>query len=91
MESAVFLRRKPEYFKTNQQINAYKTRQARNSHVSQINSKFVKDSPYYSTVKIYNRISEHIKSIQDLNGFKGKVKKHFMERQYYSIQEYLGD
>lgn len=55
----------------------------------QINSTLVKNSPYYNTAKIYNKIPEDIKNIEDFKKFKLKLKKYLMEKQYYGLNEYL--
>lgn len=57
LESAVLLRRKPEYFISNQQMHGYNTRQKKDSHIPQVNSTLMKNSACHNTTKIYNKMT----------------------------------
>jgi hypothetical protein len=53
------------------------------------NTTFYENQVLHSSRILYNKLPEHIKTIQDIKQFKKKVKLLLHEKCLYSTQEYL--
>ena len=47
------------------------------------------ESPRYTGIKLYNKIPDFIKSMENIKSFKNETKKYLTCKCFYSVNEYL--
>ncbi|XP_054276461.1 uncharacterized protein LOC128995464 [Macrosteles quadrilineatus] len=87
LESALLVKKNPNIFVTNSMVHNYNTRRATNPHVPQVNSTLASKSPYFNSIKIYNKLPQYITQEPSVNKFKNLLKTFLSQVAYYSVDE----
>ena len=70
-------------------INKYSTRNKNQLYVPKWNLQCYHSGPIITSIKLYNRLPEEIKKIENLTKFKRQIKAFLTVNAIYSIDEYL--
>lgn len=76
---------------TNGSVHTYNTRHRNRLLVPNHRTAKFEDSPFYNAIKMYNRLPDHYKSVENKRRFYNEVKTLLLTRCYYSISEFLND
>lgn len=93
LEICKFVRNYPEYYAKRDNLNRkYEQRRNKNNLILPLSRmKLYSSSVYISSVKVYNKLPETLKSNNNTKNFIYKLKKLLLQKSYYSINEYLDD
>jgi hypothetical protein len=87
LECALFVKKNSLIFKTNGG-HSYETRNRNNLEVVAHNTSKFEHSPYYSCVKIFERLPQYIKQSNEKK-FKSNLIKFLNERCFYNLNDFL--
>ena len=88
-ECAKFVRRNPERFNLNSDIHNYPTHNASDIHIPQQKLKLCDNSPSIIVPRVYNALSENIKSVKKFNTFKSKLFTYLVANTYYDSKQFF--
>lgn len=75
----------------NSNIHKHNTRNKFNVHMISHRTHMFAKSPYYSGIKLINKLPKNIKEISDRKRFKSELKLYLTKNAYYSVEEYLNE
>lgn len=88
LKCAVFVYNNPNIFSKNNEQHNYSTRHSSQLSVPLHHSSKFERSPYYSCVKIYNKIPNELKTIRNKHHFQKKLKSYLARHVFYSLEEF---
>lgn len=92
LEICKFVRNNTIFFqKINDQPRRYQTRFKHNLVKPESNLKIHQSSPNSMAVKIYNKIPENLKCIENNNTFGTKLKEMLLKKCYYELDDFFND
>lgn len=77
------------YFKLNKDIHNMNTRQKGLIHTQVGKYKITQNAPNYMGPRIFNHLSEHIKSSLTIKLFKMRLKTFLVQNSFYTVQDFL--
>lgn len=86
----LYIKKNIHSFETNATYHGYNTRHADMLLTERHHLSLYEKSPNYSGKKMYNRLPDHIKSL-DYRRFKFKLKEYLIGKCYYSVKEFFED
>jgi len=89
METVCYIKLNNKGFKQNSDIHDYKTCRRSDFQTHFCRTNMLKKSVINLGTKLYNRLPNHLKNLEDLKPFKKQVKALLLQQSFYSIEEYL--
>ena len=89
METVCYIKRNNKGLKQNSAIHDYKTRYRLDFQTQYCRTNMLKKSVNNLGTKLYNRLPNHLKKLEDLKPFKKQVKAFLLQQSFYSVEEYL--
>lgn len=87
-ETCVFVKRHPELFQTRAQAFNSRCRGKDELALPKPNLSVFKKNAYYMSMKLFNKLPEHVKVKED-KSFTIEIDKYLMQQCFYSVNEYL--
>lgn len=91
LKTLIYVKININMFSTNNFNHDYNTRGRDNLVIPGHNLTTYEQNPLYMGIKLYNKLTPEIKSIDNINLFKNKLKSLLHEKSYYSIHEFLNE
>ena len=88
LECALFVKKNNDKFIKNKTFRQYVTRNNDGLEIITHRTSLFETSPYYSCVKIFNRISNNIKHLP-LTKFKRKFRSYLIEKCFYKLDDFF--
>lgn len=76
-------------FKQVGQCHSYNTRHGSNLLMPSHKTSLYKKSPAYNFARMFDLLPENLKKIQNCHSFRRQTKSYFLEKAFYSIDEYI--
>lgn len=73
----------------NKDIHDYNTRIKCNLHIPPASTSLYQKGTCYLGIKLYNRLSNSIKCLQNISAFERSVREYLQYHCFYSVREYL--
>lgn len=90
-ELILYIKRNKDKIETLGHNHDYNTRSNQDYAFSRHNLKLFEKKPSYAGIRFYNALSLDLKSIQDFNSFKSKVKSLLLSKPLYSLNEFFNE
>lgn len=87
----IFLKNNPQSYSDNQFVHDYPTRFKNDFQYPRHRLSLYEKSPYYMGLRLFNSLPASLKAIDDVKTFKNSLKMYLLEKNYYSVQDYLVD
>lgn len=91
LDIIVYVKNNLNMFLPNNYNHNYGTRERENLLTPMHNLSKYEESPKYQGIRLYNKIPNSLKNIENIKVFKNAMKKYLTDKCYYSIDEYLLD
>lgn len=90
-ETSKFVRKHLDMYTVVDNLNNAKRndRNLNKLHVPLTKLKLVSSSPHFMAIKIYNKLPNSIKSIENANLFNNKLKMYLVNNCFYSLDEFF--
>ena len=89
LEILLYVKNNLSKFLPNNYNHDYQTRECNNLSTPLHKLSKYEESPRYTGIKLYNKIPDFIKSIENIKSFKNEAKKYLIGKCFYSVNEYL--
>jgi len=88
-ESVCYIKLNNKGLKQNSAIHDHQTRHRLDFQTHIFRTNMLKKSVNNLGTKLYNRLPNHLKNLEDLKPFKKQVKAFLLQQSIYSIEEYV--
>lgn len=85
----MYIKKNLHLYATNSTIHDHKTRSRLCIHLTRMNKAKTQKSLIYLGKKLYNKLPQEIKDINDHHTFSQRLKLYLLMNCYYTIDEYL--
>jgi hypothetical protein len=89
METVYYIKLNSKGLKQNSAIHVYNTRHRSDFQTQFCRTDILKKSVNNWGTKLYNKLPNHLKNLEDLKPFKKQLKAFFITTDFYSVDEYL--
>lgn len=89
LEVLLFVKQNMDKFVTNNNYHDYDTRNGANLCLPNHNLSVYENNPSYLGIKLYNKLPDNIKTLNNFKIFKNTVKSFLITNSFYSVDEYL--
>lgn len=89
LEVLLFVKQNVDKFVTNNKYHDYDTRKGADLCVPNHNLSIYENNPTYLGIKLFNKLPDNIKILNNIRKFKNSVKHFLITNCFYSINEYL--
>jgi hypothetical protein len=76
------------HYEQNSVIHDHNTRQRKDFHIQYSRTEVCKNSVKILGKRLHNKLSNHIKCIEDIQHFRRKLKLILLRQSFYSVEEY---
>lgn len=74
-----------------QDVHSHNTRNKTDPRMPKCSMTITQQSSDFICFKYFNKLPSKVKNIKDNETFKSKIKQYFIDRAFYSIEEFLSD
>uniref|UniRef100_A0A1B6K909 Reverse transcriptase domain-containing protein n=1 Tax=Homalodisca liturata TaxID=320908 RepID=A0A1B6K909_9HEMI len=67
----------------------YQLRHNNNITLPRHSTTFFRNKTYSSCISLFNSLPQYLKNVKEPNKFKSQLKKYLIQKEYYSVQDYL--
>lgn len=89
LEILLFVKQNMDKFVTNNSYHSYNTRKGANLCLPNHKLSIYEHNPTYLGIKLFNKLPENIKVLNNFRSFKSSVKQFLITNCFYSVDEYL--
>jgi hypothetical protein len=88
MEILCYIKVNTGKYEQNSVIHDHNTRQRKDFHIQYWRTEVCKTNVKNLGKRLYNKLPNHIKSIEDIQHFRRKLKLFLLQPSFYSVEEY---
>lgn len=90
-QTVILIKKHIDQYTPNRSIHEHWTRSSHLLHLNRKNKVKTQNSMSYNGIKLYNRLPQEIKDVNEIHAFRKALTKYLVNKSYYTVKDYLND